>query len=70
LYAEFDGDDRFVCPKCQVSHGRGSVDGFGYSYRCLKCGQTYQVDPDVIRTMEEARYDDCTDDPIIVRKDR
>lgn len=76
-FAEFDGDDHFVCPICNVGHDQGPVDDVD-SFRCLKCGQTFRINPDIIQGMEEARADpdafldsdfletDLGDTPVIV----
>lgn len=56
VFAEFDGDDNFVCPVCNVGHDRSPINGFDV-FRCLKCGQTYRIDPDVLQEMEKARAD-------------
>jgi DNA-directed RNA polymerase subunit RPC12/RpoP len=59
-YAEFSDEDdepeSLVCPFCLLKTDVKSASIRGtYEYRCGQCGQTCQLDPDVIATMEEAR---------------
>lgn len=56
VYAEFDDgpDELLVCP---CGHRSPAVEVRQYVYECPACKRELRLDPDVIETMEAARYD-------------